>query len=99
MPLPRIARSLALVLSALAGLPAVATESGPEVKVLEDVHGSRRNLAKERRGVRPFVNVETKIDWRVPIRRSAIALTSSRGRHEAPVWRLPIPRGCRDRFS
>ncbi len=59
MPLPRIARSLALVLSALAGLPAVATESGPEVKVLETYTAPTKPRQKNAEVYARFVNVET----------------------------------------
>jgi len=59
MPLPRIARSLALVLSALAGLPAVATESGPEVKVLETYTAPTKPRQKSAEVYARFVNVET----------------------------------------
>ena len=59
MPLPRIARYLALALAALAAVPAAADEKGPEVQVLEAYTAPTKPKQKSAEVYARFVNVET----------------------------------------
>jgi hypothetical protein len=59
MPLPRIARYLALALAALAAVPATADEKGPEVQILEAYTAPTKPKQKSAEVYARFVNVET----------------------------------------
>jgi len=59
MPLPPIARYLALALAALAAVPATADEKGPEVQILEAYTAPTKPKQKSAEVYARFVNVET----------------------------------------